>query len=88
MEESTTQKQINEMQEVLSEMGLQIVSKESMSEAPDSIAIKLQLINFVKDIYTHNQGVDWEVNKARPKPIRIPDIINESQKLFEFIISD
>tara|TARA_Y100000593_G_C4278312_1_gene321376 strand:+ start:252 stop:506 length:255 start_codon:yes stop_codon:yes gene_type:complete len=51
----------------------------------DSVAIKLELVKFVAELHKHNQGVDWETNKVKPRNITIDDVIEGSQKLFNFL---
>ena len=36
-------------------------------ETVDTVAIKMELIKFVTELKKHNQGVDWETNKIKPK---------------------
>ena len=54
-------------------------------EEQDTVAIKLELIKFVTDLKKHNQGVDWETNKQKPRRIGVEEIIKDSQRLFEFL---
>ena len=54
----------------------------------DTVAIKLELVKFATELRKHNQGVDWETNKMKPKQIEIKEIIGDAQKLFDFIISE
>jgi|TARA_R110002153_G_scaffold190762_1_gene343641 hypothetical protein len=54
-------------------------------EVVDVVAIKMELIKFCSDLLKHNQGVNWETNKQKPQQIEVETIINDSQKLFEFI---
>ena len=51
----------------------------------DTIAIKLELVKFVTELSKHNQAIDWETNKQKPKKIRIDEIIESSQQLFDFL---
>ena len=54
----------------------------------DTVAIKLELVKFATELRKHNQGVDWETNKLKPKQIEIKEIIGDAQKLFDFITSE
>lgn len=54
----------------------------------DTVAIKLELVKFATELRKHNQGVDWETNKLKPKQIEIKDILGDAQKLFDFITSE
>ena len=54
-------------------------------ETVDTVAIKMELIKFVTELKKHNQGVDWETNKIKPKSIGISTVIDEATELFEFI---
>ena len=51
----------------------------------DTVAIKLELIKFVTELQKHNQGVDWETNKIKPKSIQLDKLIQEATQLFNFI---
>ena len=51
----------------------------------DSVAVKFDLIKFVTELQKHNQGVDWETNKIKPKAIRIEKVIEEATELFNFL---
>ena len=55
-------------------------------EEQDTVAIKLELVKFVTELSKHNQAIDWETNKQKPKKIQIGDIIEGSQQLFDFLI--
>jgi len=54
-------------------------------EEIDTATIKFELVKFVTELRKHNQGVDWETNKMKPKQIRVNDIIEDSETLFNFI---
>lgn len=60
----------------------------SLQEEPpvDTVGIKMELIKFVTELHKHNQGVDWETNKIKPKKITFDQVINDSQRLYNFII--
>lgn len=51
----------------------------------DDVAIKLELVKFVAELHKHNQGVDWETNKIKPRNITIDCVIEGSQQLFDFL---
>ena len=51
----------------------------------DTVAIKLELVKFATELRKHNQGVEWETNKQKPKKIHVDEIIADSQRLFSFI---
>ena len=55
------------------------------AEEVDNIAIKLELVKFATELRKHNQAIDWETNKQKPKKIQVDDIIADSQRLFTFI---
>ena len=55
-------------------------------QAVDVISVKMELIKFVTELHKHNQGVDWETNKIKPKKITFDLVINDSQKLFDFLV--
>tara|TARA_B100001250_G_C19777178_1_gene780124 strand:+ start:859 stop:1140 length:282 start_codon:yes stop_codon:yes gene_type:complete len=75
---------MEDIQSALAAMGLQLGSPEPEL---NSTATKLQLLTFVKEVYFHNQGVEWEINKTKPQPISIGKIITGAQKLFDFVTS-
>ena len=54
-------------------------------EEQDTVAIKLELVKFVTELSKHNQAIDWETNKQKPRKIQINDIIQGSQQLFDFL---
>ena len=54
-------------------------------EETDTVAVKLELVKFVTELKKHNQGVDWETNKMKPKQIGIAEIVKDAQTLFDFI---
>ena len=63
---------------------------ELQGEAPqaqvDTVAVKMELIKFSVELHKHNQGVDWETNKIKPKKITFDQVISDSQKLFDFLV--
>ena len=58
-----------------------------LQEVPpvDTVGIKMELIKFVAELHKHNQGVDWETNKVKPKSIKVDQIIFDSNRLFTFL---
>ncbi len=54
-------------------------------EQVDSISIKLELVKFATELRKHNQAIDWETNKVKPKKISVQEVIDDSQKLFDFL---
>lgn len=67
------------------EFRAQLATVSQPAEEIDTVAIKLELIKFVTELQKHNQGVDWETNKIKPKSIRIDKVISEAAELFGFI---
>ena len=59
---------------------------ESHEGCVDTVSIKLDLVKFVSELRKHNQAIDWETNKQKPKKINPDDIIEDAQKLFDFIV--
>ena len=51
----------------------------------DSVAIKMELVKFVTELHKHNQGVDWETNKVKPKKITFDQLVSDAKYLYEFI---
>ena len=89
---------INELLEAFSNLPpaakAQIQELASVAQEPtpaepeiDSVTIKFELVKFCSDLQKHNQGVNWETNKQKPKKIEVEDIIVDSQRLFEFLTS-
>ena len=52
----------------------------------DTVAIKLELVKFASELRKHNQAIDWETNKQKPKRVLVADLIEDAQKLFDFIV--
>ena len=67
------------------EFKAQLATVVQPSEEIDSVAIKLELVKFTTELRKHNQAIDWETNKVRPKKISVEDVIKDSQKLFDFL---
>ena len=67
------------------EFKAQLAATVQSNEEVDTIAIKLELVKFVTELRKHNQAIDWETNKQKPKKIHVEDIIVDSQTLFDFI---
>ena len=55
------------------------------TQVVDVVSVKMDLIKFTTELHKHNQGVDWETNKIKPKKITFDQIISDSQKLFDFL---
>jgi len=73
------------LSELPPEFKAQLASVSQPVDEIDPVAIKLELIKFVTELQKHNQGVDWETNKVKPKSIRIEKLISEATELFKFI---
>ena len=56
-------------------------------EEIDHVAIKMQLIGFVKDLLQQNMALEWEINKIKPDVVSVKSIISESQRLYDFVTS-
>lgn len=52
----------------------------------DAVSIRFDLVKFASELRKHNQAIDWETNKQKPKKINPEDIILDAQKLFDFIV--
>lgn len=78
---------IEELRRAISQLPEEL-QKELTDSSPqvDTIGIKLELIKFVTELHKHNQGVDWETNKVKPKKIEFDQIIVDSQNLFDFLV--
>ena len=68
------------------EFRAQLAGMPQQEEVVDTVAIKLELIKFATELQKHNQGVDWETNKVKPKSIRISKVIEEATELFNFLV--
>jgi len=67
------------------EFKAQLATVVQPTEEIDTVAIKLELVKFSTELRKHNQAIDWETNKQKPKKIRVEDLIEDSQKLFDFL---
>ena len=67
------------------EFKAQLATAVHPAEEIDTVAIKLELVKFVTELQKHNQGVDWETNKIKPKSIKIDKVIEEATQLFDFL---
>jgi hypothetical protein len=83
----TLQEFTKALEDLPPEFKSQLAAVVQPDEQIDTIAIKLELVKFTSELRKHNQGVDWETNKQKPKKIDVEDIIKDSDKLFEFIVS-
>lgn len=83
----TLQEFTKALEDLPPEFKSQLASVVQPTEEIDTIAIKLELVKFTSELRKHNQGVDWETNKQKPKKIDVEDIIKDSEKLFEFIVN-
>ena len=73
------------LEELPSEFKQQLATVVHPESEVDTIAIKLELVKFTSELRKHNQAIDWETNKQRPKKISVDDLIKDSQQLFDFI---
>ena len=73
------------LEELPSEFKAQLATVVQPAEEVDTVAIKLELVKFSTELRKHNQAIDWETNKQKPKKIQVDDIIADSQRLFTFI---
>ncbi len=64
----------------------QLASVIRPSEEVDTVAIKMELVKFTSELRKHNQAIDWETNKQKPKKIAVEDVIDDAKKLFEFVV--
>ena len=78
---------IEEIQGALSQLPEELRKElQGDSKEVDTIAIRMELIKFVTELHKHNQGVDWETNKVKPKKITFDQIILDAQRLYKFVI--
>ena len=74
------------LDELPDEFKQQLAQTVGAQQEVDTIAIKMELVKFTSELRKHNQGVDWETNKIKPKKILVEDIIKDSLELFNFIV--
>jgi len=74
------------LEELPPEFKAQLATVVAPSEEVDTIAVKMELVKFATELQKHNQACDWETNKIKPKKINVEDVIEDSQKLFEFLV--
>ena len=73
------------LEDLPAEFKAQLATVVQPSEEIDTVAIKLELVKFTTELRKHNQAIDWETNKVKPKKISVEDVIKDSQKLFDFL---
>ena len=74
------------LEDLPEEFKAQLATVVQAPEEVDSVAIKLELVKFTTELRKHNQAIDWETNKIKPKKILVEDVIKDSQKLFDFLV--
>ena len=75
------------LDELPPEFKAQLATVVQPQEQTDTVGLKLELVKFTSELRKHNQAIDWETNKQRPKKISIEDVITDAQKLYSFILS-
>ena len=73
------------LEDLPAEYKAKLASAVTQEEEIDTIAIKLELVKFTTELRKHNQAIDWETNKIKPKKISVNEIIQDSQTLFNFL---
>ncbi len=68
------------------EMKSQLAAIVHPEQEVDTVALKLELVKFSTELKKHNQGVDWETNKQKPKRIQVEEILQDAKTLFDFIV--
>lgn len=76
---------IEELKTALSQLPADVQQELHGPPEVDSVSVKMELIKFVTELHKHNQGVDWETNKIKPKKITFHEIIEDSQNLYKFV---
>ena len=84
-DQPTVQEFAKALDELPPEFKEQLAASVHPPEEVDTISIRFELVKFATELRKHNQGVDWETNKQKPKRIQVEDILKDSQKLFAFI---
>ena len=85
-EELTIEQFAQAINDLPPEMKDQLASVVGSQQEVDTISIKMDLMKFATELRKHNQGVDWETNKQKPKKIQVEDIIKDAKTLFDFIV--
>ena len=73
------------LEELPPEFKAQLATVAQPAEEIDTVAIKLELVKFVTELQKHNQAIDWETNKVKPKKVSVQNLIDDAQKLFNFV---
>ena len=84
-EKPTLEEFAQALEELPPEFKTQLASVVGQQEEIDTVAVKMELVKFATELCKHNQAIDWETNKQKPKKISVEDVIRDSQKLFNFI---
>ena len=74
------------LEELPPEFKAQLATAVQPAEEVDTVAIKLELVKFATELQKYNQGIEWETNKQKPKAIKITKVIEEAQRLFDFLV--
>ena len=77
---------IDEFKEAIAQLPPEIREELNLQSPTDTVAVKMELVKFVSELQKHNQGVDWETNKVKPKQIQVKNIISEASALFDFLM--
>ena len=84
-EQPTLEEFTKAIDELPPEFKAQLAHVVQPQESIDTVAIKLDLVKFVTELQKHNQAIDWETNKVKPKKVSVQNLIDDAQKLFDFV---
>jgi len=84
-EQPTLEEFTKAIDELPHEFKAQLADVIQPQESIDTVAIKLELVKFVTELQKHNQAIDWETNKVKPKKVSVQNLIDDAQKLFNFV---
>tara|TARA_B100000886_G_C20336182_1_gene454597 strand:- start:353 stop:607 length:255 start_codon:yes stop_codon:yes gene_type:complete len=73
-----------EYEEQVSVLDLQAAMQEA--NTMDTTSIRLQVVAIAKDVLERNAALQWEQDKTRGLTITVDEIINEAQKLLDFVM--
>lgn len=73
-----------EYEEQVSVLDLQAAMQEA--NTIDTTSIRLQVVAIAKDVLERNAALQWEQDKTRGLTITVDEIINEAQKLLDFVM--
>jgi len=69
------------------ELDIQALSElQSVTEEASMTDIKIQMLALAKDVLERNAALQWEQDKTRGLTITVDEIIDQAQKLINFVV--